>query len=180
MVFQSTLPLRGATPVCDRYRSSVSISIHAPLAGSDHCHIPSSLVSWLFQSTLPLRGATSKRSNISHVSKNFNPRSPCGERRWSTGQCSDTGNFNPRSPCGERPDCAHWRHCAAYFNPRSPCGERLPKFRKRKWRRNISIHAPLAGSDWLCRTGMASVRLFQSTLPLRGATPFGNQDTTSE
>ena len=78
----------------------------------------------------------------------FNPRSPCGERR--TGQRQRAGrtlNFNPRSPCGERPRVrggdgylprisihallAESDFCASvqyressYFNPRSPCGER--------------------------------------------------------
>ena len=33
--FQSTLPLRGATPVFPFSYSSICISIHAPLAGSD-------------------------------------------------------------------------------------------------------------------------------------------------
>ena len=57
-VFQSTLPLRGATVVPHRIAIHKLISIHAPLAGSDshntlcfpHLH--------KFQSTLPLRGAT--------------------------------------------------------------------------------------------------------------------------
>ena len=34
-------------------------------------------------------------------------------------------NFNPRSPCGERPQEAGERRPRGYFNPRSPCGERL-------------------------------------------------------
>ena len=42
-------------------------------------------------SPVPLRG-----------SRNFNPRSPCGERPLSGGTTASRGNFNPRSPCGER------------------------------------------------------------------------------
>ena len=56
-------------------------------------------------------------------------------------------NFNPRSPCGERPDVMAGGDKNAYFNPRSPCGER-----------------PVRGTlIWL-------IKLFQSTLPVRGAT----------
>ena len=80
-----------------------------------------------------------------------------------------------------------------YFNPRTPCGVRLivrPLLQKRI---DISIHAPRAGCDTLRHThttmliisihapragcddsyhpGKAIVDLFQSTHPVRGATP---------
>ena len=38
-------------------------------------------VAELFQSTLPLRGATLAIRDIDCVTGNFNPHSPCGERR---------------------------------------------------------------------------------------------------
>ena len=41
-------------------------------------------------------------------------------------------------------------------------------------RRDISIHAPLAGCDHLERAGENSWMRFQSTHPLRGATTFGS------
>ena len=60
---------------------------------------------------------------------------------------------------------------STHFNPRSPRGERLdPCENQHEVSGYISIHAPLAGSDFL------SVRMklngfgFQSTLPSRGAT----------
>ena len=57
------------------------------------------------------------------------------------------------------------------FNPRSPYGERLVFFVQAADKRQISIHAPLTGSDvaseWIAWTRTK----FQSTLPLRGATP---------
>ena len=56
-IFQSTLPLRGATPVFLFTASITMISIHAPLAGSD---------GFLCTKTCPIC--------------DFNPRSPCGER----------------------------------------------------------------------------------------------------
>ncbi len=34
-------------------------------------------------------------------------------------------NFNPRSPCGERPQMYYEALARGDFNPRSPCGERL-------------------------------------------------------
>ena len=57
-------------------------------------------------------------------------------------------DFNPRSPCGERPNSSAARSSSGNFNPRSPCGERLL----------ISLKL------------MTPIFLFQSTLPVWGAT----------
>ena len=78
------------------------------------------------------------------------------------------------------------------FNPRSPCGERLLGILPASNEKEVSIHAPRVGSDWqndirqeagrvsihAPRVGSDSVktrvemvhRLFQSTLPVWGAT----------
>ena len=124
--FQSTLPVRGATRVC--------IAAHSDKA---------------FQSTLPVRGATFRAEYplmrcvvisihapragsdqslrcIQAFKPDFNPRSPCGERRSILRpQHVPALDFNPRSPCGER-RCrsSAVRSRRRYFNPRSPCGER--------------------------------------------------------
>ena len=81
--------------------------------------------------------------------------------------------FNPRSPCGERPiptaRSTRWRD----FNPRSPCGERRNRRRPSAGQREISIRAPLAGSDRpRARRLKPTPWLFQSALPLRGATTY--------
>ena len=101
-VFQSTLPMRGATQMRLEDAISAGISIHAPHAGSD----------------------APRRARF-HAPSNFNPRSPCGERQiYRRGGGRISTYFTPRSPCGERP--RRWRtvHADIYFNPRSPCGER--------------------------------------------------------
>ena len=105
------------------------------------------------------------------ITRHFNPRSPHGERQMSSSHHASSSifqstlpargatyknthhqrtphrDFNPRSPHGER----HRSRCsgqrALYFNPRSPHGERP--------RGTSSPSIP---------------RLFQSTLPARGAT----------
>ena len=81
------------------------------------------------------------------IARNFNPRSPHGERPHSLIIGIPRGNFNPRSPHGERPPLREALTGRHDFNPRSPHGER-PR-----------VHAH----------GLADVR-FQSTLPARGAT----------
>ena len=57
-LFQSTLPVRGATKHTFSNVFKIVISIHAPREGSDA--IPASIKIFInkFQSTLPVRGAT--------------------------------------------------------------------------------------------------------------------------
>jgi len=56
--FQSTLPSRGATLQSETYGGKLTISIHAPLAGSDAIILVTYKTPKGFQSTLPSRGAT--------------------------------------------------------------------------------------------------------------------------
>ena len=147
MLFQSTHPVRGATRSRTILFCSRLISIHAPRAGCDR-----------------------RSPRRYHQDGHFNPRTPCGVRRFPSrrsmngprfqsthpvrgatrGGTTETllsQNFNPRTPCGVRRreascKCGRW-----HFNPRTPCGVRprnrrkfYPKFR------------------------------FQSTHPVRGAT----------
>ena len=168
--FQSTLPLRGATRAArlSRWTSSY-FNPHSP-CGERRKSEPRLSSSSKFQSTLPLRGATVCRIV------------------FLTCVCY----FNPHSPCGERHFCSTIEACTAYFNPHSPCGERHRRETANGETHYISIHTPLAGSDprtfrvatW-CRyfnphspcgerptsTPEFTLRvIFQSTLPLRGAT----------
>ena len=79
-----------------------------------------------FQSTLPARGATRPRVPES-PHRNFNPRSPHGERRRQ----------RPKKKIKK-----------SYFNPRSPHGERRGILSSPTDERRISIHAPRTGSDF--------------------------------
>ena len=161
-----------------RLRVARRISIHAPRAGSDRVAYQ--------RLDLPL---------------NFNPRSPCGERR----SCRPLRrrilrNFNPRSPCGERHDERERRvidfsisiHApragsddagtavtcgTSNFNPRSPCGERRIIKLPHNHIHRISIHAPRAGSDFSARSWPYRALPFQSTLPVRGATANCNKNS---
>ena len=80
LVFQSTLPARGATLSETSLTKDQIISIHAPRTGSD-------AIAW--NSCVPMtisihapRTGSDKCHHISLVHKHdFNPRSPHGERR---------------------------------------------------------------------------------------------------
>ena len=99
----------------------------------------------------------------------FNPRSPYGERPALFGLIFRVVNFNPRSPYGERQKLAVSVSTPKNFNPRSPYGERHPPIQLFLKKYLFQSTLPLRGA-----TGGNSFdrlsRLFQSTLPLRGAT----------
>ena len=57
-----------------------------------------------------------------------------------------------------------------HFNPRSPRGERRGPAGAQNVAQAISIHAPHAGSDQYPVENGAPEKVFQSTLPTRGAT----------
>ena len=123
--FQSTLPVWGATNCQEIRAGGKNISIHAPRVGSDHY-----------------------TGNGQKTGRDFNPRSPCGERPVREKHDGCQPDFNPRSPCGERPAAAGARaQRLRHFNPRSPCGERHLTEEFENKPTAISIHAPRVGSD---------------------------------
>ena len=101
---------------------------------------------------------------------NFNPRSPCGERRARRLDKGCRDYFNPRSPCGERPECRKIRRIGGVFQSTLPVRGATSPMRRTSRRRTISIHAPRAGSDPSRIASIVCGSVFQSTLPVRGAT----------
>ncbi len=119
-------PRAGSDTPWRSHGASGKISIHAPRAGSDTLSLTAGDRVKVFQSTLPVRGATraeAKKLAAQYISIHA-PRAGSDEhtRRAKSGLC----DFNPRSPCGERRGLygGDWQR-DDYFNPRSPCGERL-------------------------------------------------------
>ena len=147
------------------------ISIHAPRVGSDayRCYNRSS-------------------------GRNFNPRSPCGERQFLRGQnkafcdisihAPRVGSDSPRDQpsamsCPFQSTLPVWGATStawtalsipANFNPRSPCGERPTRRKPTRKYGNFNPRSPCGErhaaklSDYLLTTQ------FQSTLPVWGAT----------
>ncbi|EFT83505.1 hypothetical protein HMPREF0620_0510 [Parascardovia denticolens DSM 10105 = JCM 12538] len=101
----------------------------------------------VFQSTLPLRGATRQASRRRRQSRDFNPRSPCGERPGPTPERDTLRNFNPRSPCGERPSSQSATSTKSQFQSTLPLRGATAVAVQVGPIARISIHAPLAGSD---------------------------------
>ena len=124
-----------------------------------------------FQSTLPIRGATlsagsARKSNKISIhtphtgsdkityayhkfETDFNPHSPCGERHYDNSNIKPQPMISIHTPhAGSDNRLCTTVFSMVYFNPHSPCGER-PETMLNQF---IS-------------------RAFQSTLPMRGATP---------
>ena len=145
--FQSTLPVWGATVYTNSTQIYMIISIHAPRVGSDGANA----------------GTRTQHSN-------FNPRSPCGERRNTNMYTAVAVNISIHAPrvgsdgTGSNRLSSHdisihaprvgsdirppvWLSQMLNFNPRSPCGERLCGQYPIPEVYDISIHAPRVGSD---------------------------------
>ena len=148
LVFQSTLPARGATSA-----------------------IPQVTPSFLsFQSTLPARGATRRQPRTASLEVDFNPRSPHGERHAAAADGNRPGKISihaPRTGSDLFFRLSRFLHIISIHAPRTgsdAIGSKLLQVQ------TISIHAPRTGSDFKIFTFRTAQILFQSTLPARGAT----------
>ena len=172
-IFQSTLPVGGATDVNHDFVKSFTISIHAPRGGSD------------FRPEHHIR-----------QDKHFNPRSPWGERLSDPYGFTAPAGISIHAPRGgSDPVVAKPADKVVVISIHAPrggsdmliCLPRSPAI--------ISIHAPRGGSDFCAysvgfldsyfnprspwgerrrESGLLTPkREFQSTLPVGGATKYG-------
>ena len=149
--FLSTLSLRRATIRPHQRHFAADISIHALLAESDEAEDGYKDTVTEFLSTLSLRRATVEEVSGDTWTRDFYPRSPCGERpRLATRSRHYPMDFYPRSPCGERHDTSSLMQCQAKFLSTLSLRRATVIFRKRD-----------------------TPSQFLSTLSLRRATRFG-------
>ena len=123
-LFQSTLPLRGATEVLAALRSQHVISIHAPLTGSD---------------------SKAGRNSRSYI--NFNPRSPYGERRARLVIEVDSPSISIHAPLTGSDRSQSAETGTRKFQSTLPLRGATTGKEARDYISRISIHAPLTGSD---------------------------------
>ena len=149
--------------------------------------------SMLFQSTLPVRGATRSPKNGRCNKRNFNPRSPCGERlACRVPFISPPSVFQSTLPVRGATQVHQVVVAAQIFQSTLPVRGATTALSTQSLTATISIHAPRAGSDYStycnimlisyfnprspCGERRANIgnignhRVFQSTLPVRGAT----------
>ena len=145
-----------------------------------------------FQSTLPVGGATLIHGYIIPRGKCFNPRSPWGERRQGCLYPPKSSQFQSTLPVGgatiylERKlvkndvsihaprggsDGQFGRFCGklSSFNPRSPWGERPGDKPRERLLILFQSTLPVGGAT-SNGSGLQALSWFQSTLPVGGAT----------
>ena len=179
-LFQSTLPVWGATGSDRGVAIRYGISIHAPRVGSDPRPGSGRCNSFDISIHAPRVGSDEVDQKILAWQSHFNPRSPCGERPegapalsiklkfQSTLPVWGATNRSVRKPTHHQisihaprvgSDELHRERaaCRRYFNPRSPCGERQFEELSMARNLNISIHAPRVGSDVLKAPNTSSI-----------------------
>ena len=129
-------------------RAAVPISIHAPRVGSDLVPIKSSVPRDVISIPAPRVGSDAPAPSRRNAPRYFNPRSPCGERRFDQLTGDNASKFQSTLPVWGATGSGHLDQAL--------------------WR--ISIHAPRVGSDAAKPSALVPVILFQSTLPVWGAT----------
>ena len=170
-LFQSTLPVWGATKRADCDTEVSGISIHAPRVGSDSTIPTISLRTVRFQSTLPVWGATLRFSRSSLAFRRISihaPRVGSDVGGIKNGEVAFDISIHAPRVGSDKTSCGVCQ-CRRYFNPRSPCGERLGEWRKRRFGMQFQSTLPVWGAT-LSMTAIPLPDGFQSTLPVWGAT----------
>ena len=100
-----------------------------------------------FQSTLPVRGATFPRANVLAREEDFNPRSPCGERRYGQLGHSLSPSFQSTLPVRGATFTQLFRLVVDFISIHAPRAGSDDARGLSLRHCAISIHAPRAGSD---------------------------------
>ena len=130
-----------------RTQHEYHISIHAPRTGSDQGASSRPSTSLSFQSTLPARGATIKQGHTPGKERFQSTLPARGATPVTQAGLPGRRNFNPRSPHGERRRhhaLLTGEHCISIHAPRTGSD---PNYIVKFLTIHISIHAPRTGSD---------------------------------
>ncbi len=122
--FQSTRPMRGATFLQRVLTVSEQFQSTRPMRGATFEFAGYDL-SKVFQSTRPMRGATLPPHSVSTLTIVSIHAPHTGRDRRRRSHLLPKGSFNPRAPCGARRFTSCGLARVACFNPRAPCGARL-------------------------------------------------------
>ena len=163
--------MRGATLALMDSGDQTDISIHAPHAGRDGDTKAAFAPSHEFQSTRPMRGATASTRGRIRRPTYFNPRAPCGARLSPSQRMRASRVFQSTRPMrGATSSVSQRTICRRYFNPRAPCGARRASLRHLRAYCHFNPRAP-CGARQGDKSLTVDVDIFQSTRPMRGATP---------
>ena len=171
--FQSTLPVRGATVPAYPTAHPSAISIHAPRAGSDGPGVRAAGASGI-SIHAPRAGSDEQGHPAQFCTGAISIHAPRAGSDSGSAGADDSHSISIHAPrAGSDIMLGRPPPPMMHFNPRSPCGERLLIAVDLRQHLDISIHAPRAGSDREMAAEPLHPKLFQSTLPVRGATSSG-------
>ena len=170
--FQSTLPSRGATIATTKNTTGTTNFNPRSPRGERRSPSTSRSCRGIFQSTLPSRGATDHPAAVIRLYLFQSTLPSRGATRRKGLIFSEPRLFQSTLPSRGATAIRRASSIRVLFQSTLPSrGATVPRRRQRRPRLPISIHAPLAGSDWRSlREQPQSVLGFQSTLPSRGAT----------
>ena len=171
--FQPTLPLRGATDGSASVAPVGRVSTHAPLAGSDLCHIPAASRLHTVSTHAPLAGSDGVELAIVLRSEVVSTHAPlAGSDIWECLMKGALMSVSTHAPLAGSDDPTPKVNINAWvFQPTLP----LRGATIQSWRSNQSMMfqptLPLRGATLVVRHGGLRSK-FQPTLPLRGATLY--------
>ena len=147
-LFQSTRPLRGATSSRRTTGSSLTISIHAPLAGRDVAAGEADAGGGDFNPRAPCGARRSVSSLVLLRKTHISIHAPLAGRDRPNGpKARPATNFNPRAPCGARHVLTRREAIPEQFQSTRPLRGATALSDIFPGVASISIHAPLAGRD---------------------------------
>ena len=106
----------------------------------------------------------------------FNPRAPCGARRWCLILHNDHYAFQSTRPVRGATSTSRRSRSPACVSIHAPRAGRDQPLAVRAPEQVVSIHAPRAGRDAVTVAPWTLARRFQSTRPVRGATRDKRQE----
>ena len=146
--FNPRTPCGVRPSAADQISPCRRISIHAPRAGCDGAAYLNDAPS-IISIHAPRAGCDGLDLHELRGGRNFNPRTPCGVRRFTVTDISTlNGNFNPRTPCGVRRCYSRSRNRRTGFQSTHPVRGATWQRKEGDGLMGISIHAPRAGCDW--------------------------------
>ena len=138
----------------------VSVSIHAPYAGSDGVPFGATRICFVFQSTPPMQGATNMIACLPGILTGFNPRPLCRERQETANQFSHMLGFQSTPPMQGATACLCMEERSISVSIHAPYAGSDPSAFTFPLDQGVSMHAPYAGSDSIGRSFWSNYRGF--------------------
>ena len=129
-----------------------------------------------FQPTRPLRGATHLRDQPAPPTQDFNPRAPCGARRFKAISEIPETEFQPTRPLRGATLLRHRPQLFRGFQPTRPLRGATRNYVAPRLTEIFQPTRPLRGATDGASSPMTRTTKFQPTRPLRGATLRGPHD----